>query len=368
MEIGPICLNIEKRVIFNAYDAARIAILSVILALIAFGVFMGVEGIDPLAGYRQMFSYALGTTWGIELTLRRTTFMVLVTLAFLLPHRAGIWNIGAPAQVYMGMIAAVGIGFGGKGLGPGVLLLMMLGAMLGGGVLGAIVGYLRACMKVNEIVVALMLNSIMFYVVKYLIEGPWMDPSGRPESAKLHMSARLPMIPGTTIPVTILIAVVLAVLLYFFLSRTTIGYEIRVTGANPMSARYAGISIIKIAAITMFVGGAIAGIAGVHQTAGISGVYRIHRYFATFPGTWAYYGIVFGLISTSNPLAAILVCFFFSAMQVGTKALQMRLGMGFGADLVFVGILMLFLVAGQYLYHKRVVWSFERNRDGRKRR
>ncbi len=158
------------------------------------------------------------------------------------------------------------------------------------------------------------------------------------------------------------LAIAIAVLLYFILAKTATGYEIRLTGANPVSARYAGVSFLKIALITMFIGGAIAGIAGVHQTAGIRGVFKIHRYFAVYPGTWAYYGIVFGLISVSNPLAAIFVTFFFSGMQVGTQALQSRLGLGFGADLAFIGILMILLVAGQYFYHKKIVWLKMGNR------
>lgn len=356
MKIGPYRIELEKRVEFTALDATKIAIFSVLLALLSFSAFLWAAGISPFEGYLQMFSYAFTAAAGIELTFRRMTFMLFVTLAFILPLRGGIWNIGATGQLYMGMIAAVGIGLLGKSLPSGVLIpLMMLGAILGGGALGAFIGYLKEKLNVNEIVVALMLNSIMFYLVKYLIEGPWMDKSGRPESAQLPPAARLPMISDTLVPYTIFLAIALGVMLYFFLAKTNFGYQIRLMGTNPSAARCAGVSKVKIGVVTMFIGGAIAALAGVHQVAGIAGVYRIHRYFAKFPGTWAYYGIVFGLISVSNPMAAIAVCFIFTGMQVGTMALQMRLGMGFGADLALVGILMIFLVAGQYFYHKKIV-------------
>ena len=357
MKIGSYQSSIEKRIVCTSLDAIKIAVLSIVLTFILFSLFFWLEGISPVTGYFQMFSYAFGTSTGIELTIRRMGFMLLVTLAFIFPQRAGVLNIGATGQLYAGMLAAIGIGLWGKSLGSWTLMpLMVAGAILSGGFLSAFVAYLRAKMNVNEIVVALMLNSIMFYLVKYLIEGPWMDPSGRPESAQLVKAARIPMIPGTSVPYSIFLAIAIAVVLYFVLSKTSFGYEIRLTGANPACARYAGVSFLKIALLTMFIGGAIAGIAGVHQTAGIRGVYRIHRYFALYPGTWAYYGIVFGLISLSNPLAAIFVTFFFSGMQVGTQALQSRLGMGYGADLAFVGILMIVLVSGQYFYHKKIVW------------
>lgn len=354
MKLGPCQIKFEDRVSFTPWDAAKIASFSVILTLVAFCFFFWEAGINPFTGYGEMFSYAFATTAGIELTLRRMTFMLLVTLAFVIPKRAGIWNVGAPGQLYSGMIAAVGIGILGKGLPAGIVItLMILGAIIGGGALGIFVGYLKEKMNVNEIVVALMLNLIMYYLVKYLIEGPWMDRSGRPESTQLPAAARLPMITDSLIPYTIFLALALAIILYFFLNKMVFGYQIRLLGNSANAARYSGVSRVKIGVVTMFMGGALAALAGIHQVAGIAGVYRIHRYFATFPGTWAYYGIVFGLISVLNPLAAIIVCFLFTGMQVGTMALQMRLGMGFGADLALIGILMIFLVAGQFLYLKK---------------
>ena len=362
MKVGPYRIKLEDRVEFTTLDATRIALFSVILSLIAFCAFFLKEGINPLVGYSEMFSYAFTTTSGLELTLRRMSFMLFVTLAFILPMKGGIWNVGAPGQLYMGMISAVGIGIWGKGLPSEILIpLMILAAIIGGGILGAFVGYLKEKMNVNEIVVALMLNLIMFYLVKYLIEGPWMDKSGRPESSQLPHAARLPMISDTLIPYSIFLAIALGIILYFFLSKTSFGYQIRLMGANPNAAKYSGISSVKIGVVTMFMGGALAALAGVHQVAGIAGVYRIHRYFAGKPGTWAYYGIVFGLISVLNPMAAIVVCFLFTGMQVGTLALQGRLGMGYGADLALIGILMIFLVAGQFFYRKKIVCSREIN-------
>ncbi|MEA1927246.1 MAG: ABC transporter permease, partial [Candidatus Auribacterota bacterium] len=359
---GPYRIKLEDRVNFTTMDATRIALFSVILTLIAFSAFFLKEGINPFVGYREMFSYAFATSAGIELTLRRMSFMLFVTLAFIIPMRGGVCNVGAPGQLYMGMIAAVGIGIWGKGLPPGVLIpLMLVAAIIGGGLLGAFVGYLKEKMNVNEIVVALMINLIMYYLVKYLIEGPWMDRSGRPESAQLPHAARLPMISDSLIPYSIFLAIALGIILYFFLTKTNFGYQIRLMGTNPNAARYSGISRVKIGVVTMFMGGALAAIAGIHQVAGIAGVYRIHRYFAGKPGTWAYYGIVFGLISVLNPMAAIVVCFLFTGMQVGTLALQMRLGMGYGADLAMIGILMIFLVAGQFFYRKKIVFSREIN-------
>ena len=160
MKIGSYRLGIEQRIVYTSFDALKIAVFSVVLAFILFSFFFWLEKISPIQGYFQMFSYAFGTSTGIELTIRRMSFMLLVTLAFIFPHRAGVLNIGATGQLYVGMLAAIGIGLLGKSLASSILIpLMVIGAILGGGALAVFVAYLRAKMNVNEIVVALMLNS-----------------------------------------------------------------------------------------------------------------------------------------------------------------------------------------------------------------
>jgi len=145
----------------------------------------------------------------------------------------------------------------------------------------------------------------------------------------------------------------MAVLLYFLLTKTRIGYEIRAMGENPAAARYAGISTLKVSLLVMTVGGSISGLAGYHVWAGIPDLYRISSDFFKY-GDLAYYGIIAGLISGNRSLLAIPTSIFLSGIIVGSSALVRSFGIAFGADLVLMGILLLMLIAFQIFYRYRM--------------
>jgi simple sugar transport system permease protein len=221
--------------------------------------------------------------------------------------------------------------------------------------LGSITGFLKGRFNVNEIVVTMMLNFITFWLVSFMIKegGLFMNPGGRGESFELPASLRAPLL--LDIPFTILIALGAAVLLYFMFAKTKIGYQIKAYGQNPAAASYAGISKIKIPFLVFIMGGALAGLAGYHYFAAVPGVYKIARNYGYF-GDLAFYGIICGLISQGNPIAAIPVAFLFGGLAIGGRFVQGKLGMSFGIDYALLGVLMITLVAFQYFYRNRIVW------------
>jgi len=156
------------------------------------------------------------------------------------------------------------------------------------------------------------------------------------------------------IPFTIFIALGLTVLLYFMFARTRIGYQIRAYGHNPAAARYAGISTLLMPFLVFIMGGALAGLAGYHYFAAVPGVYKIARNYGSF-GDLAFYGIICGLISQGNPLAAIPVAFLFGGLSIGGRFVQGKLGMNFGVDFALLGVLMITLVAFQFFYRYKIV-------------
>jgi simple sugar transport system permease protein len=161
------------------------------------------------------------------------------------------------------------------------------------------------------------------------------------------------------IPFTIFLALAISVLLYFLLTKFNIGYQVRALGCNPTAAKYAGVNPLKISLVVMIVGGAIAGLAGYSLWAGDSGLYKIPKNYYQY-GELAYYGIVCGLICGLNPLAAIPTAIFVSGMITGGGALGWRLGMGFGANYVLLGILFLTLIAYQFFHKYKVTWMKRR--------
>ena len=363
MKIGGYEIKLEKRVALTGTQATTISILAVIVALVLFSAIFIQAGVNPLEGYGEIFSYAFANPFGLPLTISRFIFLLLCTCAFIIPIRAGLWNIGMAGQFYAGGLGAFAVlyAFGAHeskslDLSAGLVIpLMLVAAALSGAALGAIAGYLKGRFNMNEIVVTMMLNFITFWLVAHMIKegGPFMNPGGRGESFELPTSVRAPLIAG--IPFTIFIALGLAFLLYYLFAKTSLGYQIKAYGQSPAAAEYAGISSYKIPLLVFILGGLIAGLAGYHYFAAVPGVYKIARTYGYF-GDLAFYGIICGLISQGNPLAAIPVAFLFGGLTSGGRYVQGKLQLGFGLDFALLGVLMITLVAFQFFYRYKIVW------------
>jgi ABC-type uncharacterized transport system permease subunit len=362
MKFGRYILKLEKRVTLTGWEATIISILAIIVALALFGIIFILAGINPLFAYQEIFSYAFFNPFGLPLTINRFIFLLLCAYAFIIPFRAGLWNIGMTGQLYIGSLAAFAILFALNGkesfsssVPPVIIILgMVLAAAVGGAAMSAIAGFLKGKYNINEIVVTMILNFIAFWLVSFMIKegGPFMNPGGRGESFELPPAVYAPLTLG--IPFTIFLALGLAVLLYFLFAKTKIGYQIRAYGESPAAAKYAGISPFKIPILVFVMGGALAGLAGYHYFAAVPGVYKIARNYGFF-GDLAFYGIICGLISRGNPLAAIPVAFLFGGLSIGGRFVQGKLNMSFGVDYALLGVLMITLVAFQFFYRYKIV-------------
>jgi ABC-type uncharacterized transport system permease subunit len=364
MKIGSYQFKLEQRASLTGWRAASISIFAIVVALVLFSLIFIFAGINPLLAYREIFSYAFFNPFGLPLTLNRFIFLLLCSCAFIIPYRAGLWNIGMTGQFYFGSLAAFGVlyvfGIGGASetqISAWLLIpLMLIAASLGGAFLGSIAGFMKGRFNVNEIVVTMMLNFITFWLVSFLIKegGLFMNPGGRGESFELPNSLRAPIFLDVTF--TIIIALGAAVLLFYMFARTKLGYQIRAYGKNPEAASYAGISKFRIPLLVFIMGGALAGFAGYHYFAAVPGVYKIARNYGFF-GDLAFYGIICGLISQGNPLAAIPVAFLFGGLSIGGRFVQGKLGMSFGVDFALLGVLMITLFAFQLFYRYKIVWT-----------
>lgn len=363
MRIGSHELKFEERVEFNGLQAALISILAIVIALVLFSLIFILAGISPWTAYKEIFTYAFASEFGLPLTLNRFIFLLLCTYSFIIPFRAGLWNIGMAGQFYAGALSvyAVLLALGVKdfnivNLSPVIIIAMMvIAAAVGGALLGAIAGFLKGRFNINEIVVTMMLNFIVFWLVSFMIKegGPFMNPGGRGESFELPSSLYAPLI--LDVPFTIFLVLGFALLLYYMFAKTKIGYQIRAYGKNPAAANYAGISKIRIPLLVFIMGGALGGLAGYHYFAAFPGVYKIARTYGQI-GDLAFYGIICGLISLGNPLAAIPVALLFGGLSVGGRLAQGKLSMSFGVDYALLGVLMITLVAFQFFYRYKIVW------------
>lgn len=364
MRIGSRELRLETRPALSGWQAARISILAILVALVLFSILFMLAGVNPLIAYREIITYAFLNPFGLPLTISRFIFLLLCTYAFIIPYRAGLWNIGMTGQLYIGTLAvfSVLLAFGGKNASSAnlspllVIPILVAAAAVGGAAYASIAGFLRGKYKINEIVVTMILNFIAFWLVSYMIKegGPLMGGGGEGESFKLPDTLAAPLFLG--LPYTLLIALAVAVLLYFMFAKSKIGYQIRAFGKSPAAARYAGISDFRIPLLVFMMGGALAGLAGYHYFAAVPGVYKITVNYGYF-GDLAFYGIICGLISLGNPLAAIPMALLFGGLSVGGRFVQGKLGMSFGLDYALLGVLMVTLVAFQFFYRYQIVWK-----------
>jgi len=372
MRIGSHELKLEKRSTLPGWQAAIISLLAILFALTIFSLIFILAKVNPLSAYREIFSYAFANRFGLPLTINRFIFLLLCTYAFIIPYKAGLWNIGMTGQLYGGVLGTFAVLFaagakesGNASLSPEILIpLMLIAAALSGAAIGAIAGYLKGRFDVNEIVVTMMLNSIAFWLVALMIKegGPFTSPGGEGQSFSVPLSVRAPLL--MNIPFTIFLALGVALLLHFVFTKAKIGYQIRAHGQNPAAARYAGISTTKIPLLVFALGGALAGLAGYHYYAAVPGVYKISTNYGYF-GDLAFYGIICGLISLGDPVAAIPVALLFAGLSIGGRNVQGAFHMSFGVDYALLGVLMITLVAFQFFYRYRIVWATtEEERSG----
>ena len=363
-------IRLQRRVDLPGWKAALISILAVLFGLFLFGFIFWQAGQSPLAVYKQIFTYAFFNSYGLRLTINRFIFLAFASYAFIIPYRAGLWNIGMPGQLYFGALAAFAVVYvlGGKSgqvtTPPAVTVsLMVLASLVAGGLIGGIAGYLKGKWNVNEIVVTMMLNFIAFNVMAFMIKdgGIFMNKGGRGESFELPEAARGPLIAG--VPYTIILVFVAMIALYLLFARMSLGYQIRAFGKNPAAARYAGILPGRMSVIVFLLGGALAGLAGYHYFGAVPGVYKIARTYGYF-GDLSFYGIIAGLISLGNPLAALAVALLFGGLSIGGRYAQGKLHLAFGVDYALMGMLMISLVAFQFFYNYRILITKSERGDG----
>ncbi|UCG00156.1 MAG: ABC transporter permease [Spirochaetaceae bacterium] len=334
-----------------------VLLLSLLVGFIAVGLVFAAKGVNPLFALWKILAGSFGSLYGISETITKAIPLILIGSGLTLAFRAKFWNIGAESQLLMGAIFATWIGLNLGPRLPGWLLipLMFLAGFLGGAFWGILPALFKVRFGVNEVISTLMLNYVAAEFLNLLIVGPWKGATqqGFPYTDDLPASAMLPLIPGTRIHyVTLLVALICALILFVMIYSTKFGYELRVVGENPEAARYAGINFFRTTVVLMIVSGGVAGLAGVGEAAGI-------HHHLTYPGVisagYGFTAIIVAWLAKLNPLASIISALFFAGILVGGDAIQISLGLPAATVHVFNGILLFFLIMGDTFVNKRLV-------------
>lgn len=298
-------------------------LIAIAASFAAAGIFIAAMGFDVGRAYQTILLTSFRTPNGFIQTLLKFIPLTLLALSFTVPLTAGKFNIGGEGQLIVGGIAAAAVGITFSDLPPVILLpLIILAGIIAGAFWGLIPAWLLYRFGLNEILTTVLLNFVSFAVMDLVATGPWRDTTaGHPTTIPIGQGGWLPMlVSNPPLHSGILLAILVAAGIYVYTSRTTGGYELVATGANPRAAQVFGINVKRMFVFSLVLAGALAGLAGSIEVAGVH-----RRLIEGMQSNFLVLGLIIGLISRGNNLAVPFVAFFIAVLEVGASAMQRTL-------------------------------------------
>jgi simple sugar transport system permease protein len=316
-------------------------------AFFLLGFFLFLFGHNPLSAFMEIFQGSLGSSYGRSEVLVRAIPLMLCAAATAIPARIGLLNVGGEGQLHVGALAATWGALAFSTL-PGHLLipLMVILGIVGGALAALVPALLRTGFGANETITTLLLNYVITLIVEYMVRGPWKDPMAFnwPYTPEFSNAARLSFYGTTRIHAGLWFALVGLLLFYFVLKRTRIGYEIRLIGDNPEAARRAGIPIVRYILLTMCIGGAFAGIAGMAEVSAVQGRLR--------PGISAgfgYTGFLVSWLALHHPAAIVVMALLFGVVSVGGDMIQISLNLPYATVNILMALIFFIVLGSGFL-------------------
>ncbi len=360
----PFTIRIEPRINVPPWLSPAVSVGALLVALFLGGIVIAFVGGDPIASYLHIGKAAFGDLGVFSDTLVKATPLIFVGLACSVAFRMKLWNIGAEGQFYIGALCASAVVLGGLVTEETprwlVLGLMALAGMVGGAAWGFIPGFLRARLKVNEIITTLMMNYIAIDLVNFFVFAVWSE-GGFQMSKTFARNAwlprlgdyakQIPLFRGLTTHAGMLIAFVAVAVIWYILYRSRWGYEIRLIGDNPQAAEYAGISMVRNTVLVMMLSGGLAGLAGMSEIAGV-----VHRLQTSISPGYGFTGIIIAWLAKLNPVVVIVVAILFGGLILAGREIQPA-----GVPRLIQGIILFMLIASDVLlrYQIRIVKAGE---------
>lgn len=349
--IGAIAIIVSGSNVFTAYSA----------------LFVGSFG-DPVRyveGFQQLFttgntSALLKALYPLTESLVTSTPYIFAGLGVAIGFRCGLFNIGAEGQFYIGALCSAFVGYSIVGLPAYIHLpLALLAGIAGGGIWGMIPGYLKARFGAHEVVNTIMMNWIAFRLSDWLLSGPMKASGFRPVTPNIEPTAELPRFFPEPLRLNwgIVLALVVAYLTYWFLFKTTLGFEIRSVGANPDAARYAGMNIIRNFVLVMALSGGLAGLAGSAQVLGVD-----HWVGQGFSAGYGFDAIALALLGKSHPFGVVLAALLFGFLRSGATRMQSIARVPIDIISIIQGLIIIFIAAPEiirWLYRLKSVKTEE---------
>ena len=321
-------------------------LISIVIGFVVGAILLSIAKINPLDAYKQLFNGVFGKPKFMVWCLIYAAPLIFTGLSVAFSFKTGVFNIGAEGQFVVGSLTACVLGILVKAPAIIHVPLCFIGAALAGGIWGAIVGVLKIKKGVNEVLSYIMFNWIAFYLSNFVVNLSIIHKDGGGEATKdIAATARI-LAPKSIIAATgasaanygFILAIIFAVIVWFIINRTTLGFKLRAVGFSNTAAQYAGIDTGNSFLTAMAFSGALAGIGGAVQLMGMSG--RISQ-FSGQEG-YGFQGITVALIASSNPIACIFAGIFYGAMKYGGGKLSLVNAPAEVVDII-MGIIILFI-------------------------
>ena len=345
-------LVLEKRPERSRAMQAASPLLAMALTVCFGSLLFAARGFDPAHALHVYFVGPLTTLWSVEELVVKAAPLVLVGAGLAVCFRADLWNIGAEGQLIAGALAGASVPILAPGWDSALAVpLMLLLGVLGGMAWAAAPALLKNRFGVNEILTSLMLVYVAQYLLDWLVRGPWRDPQGFnfPQSISFHDWHLLPTFGDGRVHLGAAFAVLAAAVLALFMARTLKGFEIRVRGEAPRACSFGGFSPRGAVWLCFGLSGALAGLAGVCEVAG-----PIGRLQPSISPGYGFTAIIVAFLGRLNPLGALWGGLVLGVCYLGGEAAQVELAISGKTVQVFLGMLLLFILACDTLILYRV--------------
>lgn len=317
-----------------------IPVVSVLISFLIGMVIIASIGGDPIEAYKYLFQGAFGSKSNVGQTFVKATPLIFTGLAATFAYKCGVFNLGAEGQFIIGAVTSIWLSTTLKNAGGLSMLVFSLSmGMIAGGIWGAIPGILKITRGLNEMIVSIMLNYIAVLFMGYLYSGPLREKNLPQTAAVTDKLARL--VKGTPVHAGIVIALVLALAIYYFLFYTAAGFRLRAVGLNQTASEFNGLPVKKLMMISFIVSGAIAGLGGSVELHGTQ-----FRLMNGFGQGYGFTGVAIALIGQLNPIGTVLVAYLFAVLRTGATTMQVGSGMPTSVIDIIQALVIVFAMAG----------------------
>ena len=358
-------LRIAKRDTISHPKAWAIRIVAVLLSLVVSGLFIfAVTKLNPVQVYEAIFDGAFGTPRRTQVTIRDAMMLLCIGVGLAPAFKMKFWNIGAEGQILIGGVITAGImrAYGSALPTPALLLVMAVVSLLCGCLWGVIPAVFKAVWNTNETLFTLMMNYVAIQITSYCV-AMWENPVGSNTVGVINQMTGygwFPAVLGQSYGLNVILVLVLTVGMYIYLKHSKQGYEIAVVGDSENTARYAGINVRKVTIRTMAISGAICGLAGFIEVAGVS-----HTISTATAGGRGFTAIIVAWLAKFNTFVMILISFLLVFLQKGAVQIASQFNLNDYASNIITGIILFFILGSEFFINYRVILRGRKEADAK---